>query len=100
MMKDKMIFEIFLTSKQVSPESWLNLLNSVTVLNGWLKKVEIYVTIELNEVRYFVVTSHKLPTTIGNLNDFLVKKLDEDELPEIFTVKNKNRKRTSLHYYQ
>lgn len=98
-MKEKIVSEIFLTSNQVTEEHWLEFINCITKLNGLLKKLEIYVTLEQNEVRYFVVSSCILPTTISSLNDFLIKKLDDDNilepyfhkgLPCIITNKEKN----------
>lgn len=98
-MKSKTISEIFLTSNHVSEEQWLEFINCIAKLNGLFKKIEIYILIELNQVRYFVVSSSPLPATISSLNDFLIKKMDDEEIkdfrfyngfPCIITNKEKN----------
>ena len=101
-MKEKIISEIYLTNKSVSEDAWLNLMNSISKFNGIFKKWNLYITIEKNEVRYFVKTSHLLPPIINELSDFLIKKCDKENLPElspasfkkalpfIFTNKEKN----------
>lgn len=69
-------FEIFFTTDFVSQESWLNFLLYVSKLNGFFRSYRIYINFEKNNVRYFIKTKKDLPTTLGNLNDFLLKRVD------------------------
>lgn len=78
-MGQKFISEIFLTSKNVSKESWLNLIFEVSKLNGRFRKWDIFVKIELNTVRYFIKTSRELPSVISHLSDFLLKRINSKE---------------------
>ena len=71
--------EIFLTSEHVTEESWLNLLNGISNLNGLFHKWSLWTRIENNEVRYFVQTRRQLPTVVSSLGDFLLKQLEEVE---------------------
>jgi hypothetical protein len=73
---NKGVYEIFLTSNYVSVEAWQKFLFSIARYIGIFKKFKIIVKIELNEVRYFIETSSDLPTTIGDLTEFLFKKID------------------------
>lgn len=71
--------EIFLTSEHVTEESWLNLLNGISNLNGLFHKWNLWIRIENNEVRYFVQTRRQLPTVVSSLGDFLLKQIEEVE---------------------
>lgn len=88
-MKKEIISEVYLTNKNVSPDSWLSLINSISKLNGFLKKWYLYITIEKNEVRYFVKTSNLLPPIINELGDFLIKKCDFDTIPDLDSISYK-----------
>lgn len=90
-MKNKYSYEILLTTQFATEESWLNLILGISKLNGFLKKWKIYVKIELNEVRYFVVSPVNLPPVINNQGDFLIKPI-EDKF-------NRIRAKSSLPYY-
>ena len=71
--------EIFLTSEHVTEESWLNLLNGISNLNGLFHKWSLWTRIENNEVRYFVQTRRQLPTVVSSLGDFLLKQIEAVE---------------------
>lgn len=75
-MKKQILSEIYLTSSNVTPESWLNFLNSISKLNGLFKRWFIYIVIDKNEVRYFLRTSRIIPPIVNSLSDFLIKKSD------------------------
>jgi len=68
-----------LTSEHVTEESWLNLLNGISNLNGLFHKWSLWTRIENNEVRYFVQTRRQLPTVVSSLGDFLLKQVEEVE---------------------
>ena len=60
-MKKNYSYEILLTTQFANEEAWLNLILGISKLNGFLKRWKIYTKIELNEVRYFIVSSVNLP---------------------------------------
>lgn len=77
-------FEIFFTTDFVTEESWLNFLSYVSKLNGFFRSYKVYINFEKNNVRYFIKTKQEMPTTLGNLNDFLLKKINNIEIPNSF----------------
>ncbi len=76
-MKEKYVFEILLTTNHVTSENWLLFLNTIAKLNGYFRRFELYATTHLNEVRFFLVTSHLIPPILNSLGDFLIKKIDD-----------------------
>ncbi len=74
--------EIYLTKKFISKEEWLQLINTISNYNGLLRKWKIIITNSKNEIRYFVKTRCSLPTTINNLNSFLLKPVKDITLPK------------------
>lgn len=81
-MKCKKIFEIFFTTDYVKEENWLNFILYVSKLNGLFKTWKIYIKFEKNNVRYFIKTRNDMPTTLTNLNDFLLQKIEDLEIPK------------------
>ena len=90
-MKKEIISEIYLTSNNVTPESWLSFLNSISKLNGLFRKWNIYITINKNEVRYFLKTHHTIPPVISSLSEFLIKKSDLKS-EDIFNISSRKGK--------
>ncbi len=76
MKKSSFISEIFLASNYVSKENWHKLILLISKYMGYFKKWELIVSIELNEVRYFIISTKELPPTIGDMSDFLFKKVE------------------------
>lgn len=76
-MKGKKLFEVFLTTNFVTEESWLNFILYISKLNGLFKSWKIYIKFEKNNVRYFIKTRNDMPTTLTNLNDFLLQKIEK-----------------------
>lgn len=74
--------EIYLTKKFVLKEDWLNLINTISNYNGYLRKWKIIITNDRNQIRYFVKTICSLPATINNLNSFLLKPVKEVRSPK------------------
>lgn len=74
--------EIYLTKNYVSKEEWLKLINIISNYNGILRKWKIIIANNRNQLRYFVKTRCSLPTTINNLNSFLLKLTEEVSIPE------------------
>ena len=94
----KKYFEVFFTTDFVNEENWNNFLLYISKLNGLFKKWKIYIRFEKNKVRYFIKTNHEIPTTLSNLGDFLIKKVESLEkirvvnifkMPYIMTNKEK-----------
>ena len=88
----------FFTTDFVNEENWNNFLLYISKLNGLFKKWKIYIRFEKNKVRYFIKTNHEIPTTLSNLGDFLIKKVENLEkirvvnifkMPYIMTNKEK-----------
>ena len=65
--------EIYLTKKFVSKEEWLELITTISNYNGFLRKWKIIIINDKNQIRYFINTRCSLPSTINNLNSFLLK---------------------------
>ena len=76
------MFEIYLNSKYISKEEWLELIKAISTYNGILRKWKIIITNEKNRIRYFIKTKCNLPSTINNLNSFLIKEIDDIFLPD------------------
>lgn len=72
----KNIFEVYLTSSYVDYEEWLKLILKISKINGKLKRWNLWINIENNYIRYFVETDRILPPILGELGDFLIKKID------------------------
>lgn len=83
-MRKENYFEVFFTTDKVTEESWLQFILYISKLNGLFKSWKIYIKFEKNNVRYFVKTKSKLPTTLSNLNDFLLKSIENFEKPKSF----------------
>ncbi len=78
--------EIYLTKKFVTQEEWLNLINTISKYNGYLRSWNITITFDSNKVRYFINTKCKLPPSINNLNSYLLKNTESIILPEHYVT--------------
>jgi len=78
MSRSSFVSEIFLASDFVSKDSWNKLILLLSKYMGYFKKWELIVNIEMNEVRYFIVSNKELPPTIGEMSEFLFKKEEVD----------------------
>lgn len=72
----KNFFEVYLTENYVKSEDWLKLILKVSKINGRLKPWSLWVNIENNVVRYYIEIKRTLPPILGDLGEFLVKKVD------------------------
>lgn len=79
-MKSKKVFEIFLTTDCVTEENWLKFILYISKLNGRFRTWKIYIKIEKNNVRYFIKTKNDMPTTLTDLNDFLLQRVENADL--------------------
>lgn len=75
-MTEEYISEIFLTSNHVEEEHWLDFFNAIAKLNGYFRRFDFYITTDLNEVRFFLVTKRLIPPILNDLGDFLIKRMD------------------------
>ena len=78
----KNFFEIYLTENYIKSEDWLKLILKVSKINGKIKPWSLWICIENNIIRYFIETKRMLPPILGDLGEFLVKKVEEIELKE------------------
>lgn len=74
--------EIYLTKKYVSKEEWLELIKVISNYNGLFRKWKIIIKNNKSQIRYFVESKCSLPSTINNLNSFLLKSVDDINLPK------------------
>ena len=56
----KHVSEILLTTNYVTKNSWLDFIFAISKLNGLFKKFNIYVYVNLNNVRYFIEVKEKI----------------------------------------
>lgn len=73
------VYEVFFTTDYVEKETWLKFILYISKLNGKFKSWNIYIKFEKNKIRYFLKTRKEIPTTVGDLGDFLIKKLEDNE---------------------
>ncbi len=73
------IYEIFFTTDYVKEETWLKFILYISKLNGRFRSWSIYIKFEKNKVRFFFKTKKEVPTTIGELGEFLIKKLEDNK---------------------
>lgn len=73
--------EIYLTKKHISKDEWLELIRVISNYNGLFKKWKIIIKNDKNQIRYFVKTKCSLPSTINSLSSFLLKSVNDINLP-------------------
>ena len=78
----KYVFEIYLNKKYVTKDEWKKFINVISNYNGILRKWKIIITNDNNRIRYFIKARCSLPPTINDLNEFLLKKLNDDSIPK------------------
>jgi len=71
-----MTSELYLINKYPKIEEWKNLIKNISKYNGFLKSWNLIINFENNQVRFFINTKTILPSTINNLNSFIIKKID------------------------
>ncbi len=73
------VYEIFFTTDYVKEETWLKFILYISNLNGRFRSWNIYIKFEKNKTRFFLKTRKEIPTTIGDLGEFLIKKLEDNK---------------------
>ena len=81
-MRKNHFYEVLLTETHVDENAWLEFIFSISKINGWLRRFKIYISIDTNEIKYYLKTSLKMPPAIGNLGYFLLKPCDNYKLPK------------------
>ena len=64
--------EIFLTKNNLTKEEWQNFINIISNYIGLFNHWTLTIKIEQNKIRYFINTKNKLPSTINNLDSFIL----------------------------
>lgn len=72
--------EIFLTNKQIDQQKWVEFIKVISNYQGIFRKWKLEITIDKNEIHYYIHTKYNLPSTIHNLNEFLLKKTSITEI--------------------
>ena len=72
----KNCFEIYLTKKHVTKEEWIELIKTISNYNGFFRIWTIMIIKTKNKIRYFIKSRCSLPTTINNLNSFLIRPIN------------------------
>ncbi len=84
-MRRRKVFEVFFTTDYVTEDIWLKFILYISKLNGRFRSWKIYTRFENNKVRYFIKTRNEMPTTLSDLGDFLLKRIDDfEETKRIF----------------
>lgn len=81
----KYTYEIYLTKKNTSSSDWETFINTISKYNGLFRWWKIIIINNKNQIRYLVKTRCSLPTTINNLDSFLLKPYKNVKLPNIKT---------------
>ena len=81
-LKKSYTYEILLTEMNVQANTWLEFILATAKINGWLKKFKIYISIDTNEVKYYLKTTNKMPPALGNLGVFLLKPCHSIQIPK------------------
>lgn len=93
------VYEVFFTTDYVEEETWLKFILYVSKLNGRFRRWSIHIKFEKNKIRFFIKVRKDIPTTIGELGDFLIKRIENNDVkfvrkvlktPYIITNREKN----------
>lgn len=78
MNKRKNVFEIYLNSKTVTQESWLRFIQIVSRYIGYFRSFKIIMIHDANQIKYYIITKYELPPIICDLEEFLIKKIEDN----------------------
>ena len=78
--------EIYLANSNVAPEKWWKFIQMISKYNGYFRKWKFIIYCEKGKIRYFIKSNCILPTTLNNMEDFLLKRVEENNL-EITNIK-------------
>lgn len=80
------VYEVFFTTDYVEEETWLKFILYISKLNGRFRKWSIHLKFEKNKIRFFIKVRKEIPTTIGELGDFLIKRIDNNDIKFIKSI--------------
>lgn len=72
--------EIYLTNSNISHTKWLEFIHLISKYNGYFRKWKLIVVCEKSKIRYLIQSYHVLPTTLNNLESFILKKIESKEV--------------------
>lgn len=92
----KYISEIVLTTDFVDEAEWLKFILSISKLNGLFRSWKIYIKIERNVIRYYIITKRKMPTILNCTGNFLIRNIEnfkriKTNLEFLYWVTNKEK---------
>lgn len=92
----KYISEILPTTDNITEQEWLKFILEISRLNGLFRSWKIYIQIERNIIRYYIITKRKIPTILNCSGNFLIKQIEKLEkikaqIPFIYLVTNKEK---------
>ncbi len=73
--------EIFLTNNETAKETWYEFIKIISNYQGIFRKWSLFISIEKNEIHYYIKTKYHLPSTIHNLTDFVLKQSNDFKIP-------------------
>lgn len=74
------VYEVFFTTDYVKEETWLKFVLCICKLNGRFRKWSIYTKFEKNKIRFFIKVRKDIPTTVGELGEFLIKRIENKDI--------------------
>ncbi len=97
--------EIFLTRNHIKKEEWLELIKIISNYNGYFRNWKIIIRNNNNQIRYFIKTNYSLPTTINNLDSFMLKQTKNIKYKKIsialpFMIKIGNNIVDLINYFE
>ncbi len=92
----KYISEIFFTTDNADENEWQKLILEISKLNGLFRSWKIYIQVERNIIRYYLVTRKKIPTILSCSGNFLIKTIShfdkiKTNLSFLYLVTNKEK---------
>lgn len=96
--------EIFLSNSNITEENWLEFIKTVSNYQGRFRKWKLTVVVHNNEIHYYVKTKYRLPSTIHNLTEFILKQSEEIEIKNYIyslpTLKMTNKLIDIVEYFE
>ncbi len=75
-------YEIYLAKKHITKDNWLSFINKVGNISPMPTYTKLIITKDLHKIRFFIKTKYNLPSTINDLNSFLLEKTNEFNIPK------------------
>ncbi|MDE6284631.1 MAG: DUF87 domain-containing protein [Bacilli bacterium] len=75
--------EIFFAQKNIKQENWNQLIHTISNYCGYFHKWKLIITINHNQLQFFIKSRYDFPPTLNNLDCFFFKKAEDIKLPKI-----------------